>query len=66
MFGNKKDDLSIALLIFELPASSSRTRWSLLYLCSSISTTESWWQVLQELKRAIKKFLKNLIDSFFD
>ena len=38
----------------------------LLYLCSSISTTESWWQVLQELKRAIKKFLKNLIDSFFD
>jgi len=34
MFGNKKDDLSIALIIFELPASSSRTRWSVLYLCS--------------------------------
>ena len=25
MFGNKKDDLSIALIIFELPASSPRT-----------------------------------------
>ena len=35
----------------------------LLYLCSSISTTESRWQVLQE---AQEKFLKNLIDSFFD